>query len=387
MKVGIVGGGASGLLCAILLKKFNSNIIVTILEQNDRVGKKILQTGNGMCNMDNEDSNNIDNYNTPLIKELIGKYDYKYIKKVFSELGLLTLTDSEGRIYPYSRKASNVLDIMLSNIKVLDINVKTNYQVKEIEEVNGSFIVNKDLKFDYLVLACGGCASINGEYKLKSLSRSLNLNWVDVTPSLTPLKVKESVKSLSGIKVKASVSYFIDGLLKEKRSGELLFKDDGISGIVVLELSRNFDKDKQNKVSIDMFDEYEEYEVANIIQANYHKFVNLTDALIGLVPKMIALDVIKKGNNDIRKIAYLLKNYSLTVINTYDFASSQVMRGGVDLNCLKLDCFESKKNHNLYVIGEGVNVDGTCGGFNLHFAWVSAIVCAKSIINKATLFN
>lgn len=395
MRVGIIGGGASGILSAILIKKNNPNIDVTILEQNDRVGKKLLQTGNGMCNLDNVYSNDYRNYNTDLIGDLIKKYDYQYVTKVFRDLGLITLVDSEGRVYPYSRRASNVLDILLINLNINKVNVRTGYVVNSINRVKNQFVINDELIFDSVILSCGGQSSISGDYKLPRFIQSLGLSWVDTQPSLSALKTKESVKALSGIKIKCKVQYYVGNKVEnmvtakytkwnliDERSGELLFKDDGVSGIVIFELSRLFDKTKHNKIVIDMFSDYKEEELTNIIQSNYHKFVSLTDALIGLVPKMIAIDIIKKSNNDIRKMSHLLKNYEYQIVGTYDFNQSQVMRGGVDLNCLKLDCFESKKVPNLYVIGEGVDVDGTCGGFNLHFAWVSAIAATKSILTK-----
>lgn len=395
MRVGIIGGGASGILSAILIKKNNPNIDVTILEQNHRVGKKLLQTGNGMCNLDNVNSNDYRNYNTDLIGDLIKKYDYQYVTKVFKDLGLITLVDSEGRVYPYSRRASNVLDILLINLNINKVNVRTGYVVNSINRVKNQFVINDELIFDSVILSCGGQSSISGDYKLPRFIQSLGLSWVDTQPSLSALKTKESVKALSGIKIKCKVQYYVGNKVEnmvtakytkwnliDERSGELLFKDDGVSGIVIFELSRLFDKTKHNKIVIDMFSDYKEEELTNIIQSNYHKFVSLTDALIGLVPKMIAIDIIKKSNNDIRKMSHLLKNYEYQIVGTYDFSQSQVMRGGVDLNCLKLDCFESKKVPNLYVIGEGVDVDGTCGGFNLHFAWVSAIAATKSILTK-----
>ena len=395
MRVGIIGGGASGILSAILIKKNNPSIDVTILEQNDRVCKKLLQTGNGMCNLDNVNSNDYRNYNTDLIGDLIKKYDYQYVTKVFKDLGLITLVDSEGRVYPYSRRASNVLDILLINLNINKVNVRTGYVVNSINRVKNQFVINDEFIFDSVILSCGGQSSISGDYKLPRFIQSLGLSWVDTQPSLSALKTKESVKALSGIKIKCKVQYYVGNKVEnmvtakytkwnliDERSGELLFKDDGVSGIVIFELSRLFDKTKHNKIVIDMFSDYKEEELTNIIQSNYHKFVSLNDALIGLVPKMIAIDIIKKSNNDIRKMSHLLKNYEYQIVGTYDFNQSQVMRGGVDLNCLKLDCFESKKVPNLYVIGEGVDVDGTCGGFNLHFAWVSAIAATKSILTK-----
>ena len=383
MRIAIVGGGASGVLAGILLKMYRPEYEVTIYEQNDRVLKKLLSTGNGMCNFDNINSNDANNYNNELIKDLINKYDYKFIVSLFKELGIASFIDDEGRIYPYSRKASNVVTILMANLKLYNVNVRCNELVYDVRIINNKYYINNS-EYDICIFACGGCASINYDYNFKDICRSLGLNWIRNYPSLTALKVKENVKAMSGLRLKGSVSYYKgakdDLKLIERRNGEILFKDDGLSGIVMFELSRNYDPKYINKVKIDLFDCLNNKELEDMIQTNYHKFLSLPDALIGLVPKMVGLDVIKRENNDIRNIANCLKNYEFSIIGLYDYNYAQVMRGGLDLKELDINSFESLKYKNLYFIGEGVDVDGTCGGFNLHFAWVSAICAVKNIL-------
>ena len=142
MNIGIVGGGASGVLAAILLKMYRPEYEVTIYEQNDRVLKKLLSTGNGMCNFDNINSNDANNYNNELIKDLINKYDYKFIVSLFKELGIASFIDDEGRIYPYSRKASNVVTILMANLKLYNVNVRCNELVYDVRIINNKYYIN-----------------------------------------------------------------------------------------------------------------------------------------------------------------------------------------------------------------------------------------------------
>ena len=385
MRIAIVGGGASGVLSGILIKTYRPNYDVTIYEQGDRVLKKLLSTGNGMCNLDNIHSSDIKNYNDERIGNVLKKYDYKFIMSLFKSLGIMTYIDDEGRIYPYSRKASNVVSILMTNLKMTGVNVRCNELVYDIRRIDNKYMINNS-EYDICIFSCGGLASINYEYNFKNICRSLGLNWIKNYPSLTALKVKENVKALSGLKIKGNVKFYQgnekDLVLKEERCGEILFKDEGLSGIVTFELSRNYSPKFINKIVIDLFDGIKEEEVKEIIELNYHKFLSLSDALMGLVPKMIALDVIKRCNNDINKISHCLKNYEFIIIGLYDYSNAQVMRGGLDLCELNLDTFESLKYKNLYFIGEGIDVDGTCGGFNLHFAWVSAICAVRDIIRR-----
>lgn len=383
MRIAIIGGGASGMLASILLKRKNRNFDITIFEKNDRLGKKLLQTGNGMCNLTNVNCNSdhLDNYNNEAIKCILEKYDYCYINKLFNDLGVLTVSDNEGRIYPYSRKASNVLDVLIKNIELLKIKVRLNYECKKVEYKNNKYYIQDD-EYDKVILSCGGVASINGEYRALDIINNLKLKRKEYVPSLVALKTKENVKAMSGLRIKGDVSYYLDNTFIEKRYGELLFKDDGISGIVIFELSRNFNKRKNNKVVIDLMKEYSLNEIKEILNKNYELFKSLEDGLLGLFPKMIANDLLKRVRNSkdlISDLAFLIKNYSFEIIETYGFKFAQVSRGGVDLSEVDINTLESVKYSGLYLTGEMLDVDGTCGGFNLHFAWASAVNVCDSI--------
>ena len=390
MKVAIVGGGASGVLCAILIKMNRPDIVLDLYEQNDRLMKKLLQTGNGMCNLDNVNSNDYKNYNTELISNVVSKYDFTVVTKIFKQLGLITMIDNEGRCYPHSRKANSVVDVLLANLNLNGVNINVNTLVMSINQYSNQFVINMNKNYDVVVMATGGCAGINYFYNTKMLAKEFGFGWKKETPSLVALKVRENVKGLSGIRVKAKVKYYTKLVgqdlkyyeLVEERSGEVLFKDEGLSGIVIYEISRKLNVGRSNKIVLDLFEEYTIDDLQKIIEANYHKFINPIDALIGIVPKMISYDIAKRCNNDVRKFANCLKNYEFIILNTYDFDQAQVMRGGIDLDNIDINTFEAKEIKNLYCIGEALNVDGTCGGYNLHFAWASAISAADAIVRR-----
>lgn len=377
-KVAIIGGGASGIFCAIILKKINSSLDVTIYEAQSKIGKKILQTGNGKCNLSNT-AITIDDYNTNLIKNLIEKFDSNKLISILNEMGLMIRIDDEGRIYPYSEKATTVLDIFLKQLNDLKVNIVTDCYINNIKYENNVYTLmdNKNsYNCNYLIIATGGCSSISYNYNTKVLVNKLNHNVSELSPSLCALKTKQSTKHLSGLRIKCKASIIVDNEIKHQTNGEVLFKDDGLSGIAIFILSQYFEKNKTCIVSLDLFESLSIDELNNKLYNNQ----TLENNLLGYFPKMINYDIIKRANN--KTIGEVIKNYCFDIVDTYGFNNSQVTKGGVLLDEINIDTFQSKKCNNLYIIGEALNVDGSCGGYNLHFAWASAYQCALDIAKK-----
>lgn len=376
-KVAIIGGGASGIFCAIILKKLNKNLDVTIYEAQSKIGKKILQTGNGKCNLSNTNLT-VNEYNTDLVKDLIKEFDSNKLIKILNEMGLMVRIDDEGRIYPYSEKATTVLDIFLKQLNDLKVNVITDCYINNIKYNNSYYTISDNNKnnynCDYLIIATGGCSSINYNYNTNVLVNKLNHSVSDLFPSLCALKTKQNTKHLSGIRVKCKASIIVNGEVKHQTKGEVLFKDDGLSGIAIFILSKYYEKNKNCVVSLDLFDALTKDELNNKLYNND----SLENNLLGYFPKMINYDIIKRASN--KTIGEIIKDYNFNIIDTYGFNNSQVTKGGVLLNEININTFQSKKCNNLYIIGEALDVDGSCGGFNLHFAWASAFKCANDIV-------
>ena len=363
MNIGIIGGGASGVLCAIKLKE-NKDFNVTIIEQNDRLLKKGLKTGNGKCNIMNNnissiyynDYSLIENQNINVYQEL-------------SNLGIVLKELSLGRVYPYSEQSKTVVNILLKHISKLGINVKVNERVLHIKKDNDKYIVYTNdnvYKFDKLIIATGS----NSQEKTNGyeLVKELGLTVTKLTPGLVPLEVLEDTKSCSGLRIKCSTvinGYSLDG--------ELLFKDDGISGIIVLDVSRFCDKG--DTISFDLMKEYQEEDLFKLID-----YDNPLDSLEGIFPKMIALDIIKRSKKLNESIPHVIKNYTFTIKNKKGFNDSQITLGGVETNLVNHN-FEVINHKNLFILGELLNVDGASGGYNLYFAWLSAITCSNYIKN------
>lgn len=383
-KIAIIGGGASGILSSILIKK-HCNCEVTVFEKQNRILKKLLNTGNGMCNITNENCNDIDNilkyYNTDRIKNIFKEFNVSKLQEILDSFSLLLYKDESGRYYPYSKKASSVVDVFLREIEKLNIKIVCDTEIIEIKE---GFTIKdnygKLYNFDYVIVASGGKSSINFENKMYDILKKLGHAIVNTKASLVGFKVKENIKNLSGIRKSANVSIYKDKKFVSTCKGEVQFKDDGISGICVMELSRFYDKGNY-KIELDLMNEFSEEELKNLINKYYKKNKDINDVLLGILPKALAMEISKKSNN-VNEIVENIKHYNLTIIDSYGFKFSQVTRGGVSLDYVDNKTLESKIIKNLYICGEALDVDGTCGGYNLHFAWASAYAIASNIIKR-----
>ncbi len=350
----IVGGGASGVIAALKIKKLSKKS-VCILEQNDKIMKKILKTGNGKCNIYNHNIESKFYNDFSLFTEEVD------LANEFEELGLLVKEDDMGRMYPYSESANNVVNVLLNALKDNNVEIRTNTLVKKIVKKN-NFIINDEIEADNVIIATGSIAQerTNGYELLKSLGH----NITDLKPGLVSLVTKEKTNHLKGIRVKCKENNY-------NISGEVLFKENGLSGIISFDLSRYVGKN--DILSFDLAPDYSEEYLIKYLKDNYEM------RLLGLFPKMLASDILNRAGKDIKKIVEMIKNYTFTVINRNGFDTAQITIGGVKVDELNTD-FSSKKVKGLYVTGEVIDVDGACGGYNLYFAWMSGILAAKSIV-------
>ena len=401
MRIAIIGGGASGLTCAISIarkaKEFKLNIEVSVFEAKDKTGKKLLATGNGRCNLMNRNQGDFYFDNNGFSAFALKKYDVISNLDFFSSLGLYTRTDEEGRIYPLSNQASSVLDCFRFACEDLKIKTLTDYTVDSIRFQNGKFIINNKLNFDKVILACGGKAAVknfNGYELLTQVGHKVT----HIRPSLTKFEVddKKTVKQLKGIKQKGEFSLFNAGELVCKEKGELLFTDYGLSGIAVMQLSAYAVRcGKELTVSADFVSElsYNELVEAIKIYAASNTSLKNENLLSGFVQKRLGEIVIKNcglnlidraadlTENQIRIIAKNLKKFRFRITAIRGFDDAQVTAGGADTSLFNNKTMESKKIKGLYCIGEILDVDGLCGGYNLHWAWSSARLCGDSIVN------
>ena len=379
--VAILGGGASALMCACFAK---DNIEITIIEQNEKVGKKILATGNGRCNLTNVNMNKY-SYNCDISNYLI-RFTSELTIRFFNSIGLEIYSDEEGRVYPFSNSAVSVLECLKNHLKtkknVKFCTAKTLVDLKK--EANKFKVVMQDeiLYYDEVIVALGNKADL-------SIFEKFNLQTKVFTPSLCALKTAKN-KNLAGVRID-NVKVICKSVGFEE-IGEVLFREDGISGIVIFNLSaylarkNNF---KQNIV-LDFMPSISEQDLFQKLKdrAKLLKNYKINDFLTGFFIKQLNYDLLLKlkldleksvemlTDSDISSLAHLIKNY---IVNTCGYLNNnQVCSGGVELNSLD-DNLQAKNCKGMYVIGETVNVDGVCGGYNLQWAWTSGKIVGENL--------
>lgn len=357
----VIGAGASGLACAIRLKQNHPNCSVTILERMSQAGKKLLATGNGRCNLSNLNADN-----------------YKEVIDFFTSLGLVTRADDEGRIYPYSNQASTVVDILVNKCNALGVEIITQCTVTDIDR---SLCVTTDkgiFTADHVVVAAGGKAQKNlgSNGSGYALLKALGHNITPLYPALVQLTSPSRYpKILKGHRVKCNMAIQLDGITVKKEYGEVLFTDYGLSGIVTMNLSyavsQNFTSDNPKKCHavLDLIPDMSETELIEYLR----KF----NTLKGILGTELSGIIEKQAEGDFVKSAKFAKNWKLIITGTKGFDFAQITCGGARLD--EFDEFQSKKIKGLYACGEVLDRQFMCGGYNLNFAWYSAIKTADKI--------
>ncbi len=397
----IIGGGASGLMCAITAKQKNKNISVAIIEKNDRVGKKLLSTGNGRCNLTNKHITP-DNYCGSFKKQLkntLNTYDTEYLLDTFKNLGLFTFCDNEGRYYPISKQASSVLDVLRFACERLGIEIYCKENIKSIKKSNNSFTIKTEgaeYTCKKLVIANGSKASPNlgGNSSCADYLKNLGHSFVPFSPALCPVKVKSDIlKSLKGIRanVKTSLLDKNNNLIKSE-IGEIQFTDSALSGICIFNLSLYSKKDY--KISVDLLPDKAFNDLIDIIYNNQKLFADyeIENLFTGIFQKRITQAILKMSNikdfsklckqlssNEIKSIAKTVKNMCFSVIENSPFEQAQVALGGVKGTEIDEKTMKSKLVKNLYICGEAIDICGDCGGYNLHFAFTSGIIAGANL--------
>lgn len=393
MKVGIIGGGASGMMSAILLDR--EGIDVTIIEKNSTLGKKILMTGNGRCNYFNAEINS-DKYYTSdyeFLKNIIKQENIAKAQEFLTSIGLVPRIKN-GYYYPSSNTATSVLNAFLTEIEKRKIKVILDSEVNNIKRVDDKYQVTintKKMTFDKIIIAIGSKAGLK-ENENYALLESLNIKMTPVLPALCPLILNGNFfNKWSGIRVEASVSIYEDNKFIKDDLGEVQLTDYGISGICVMNLSSLVSKALYNKkkvsVHLNFLPNLKKEEIDAFLTNRDNTLYQRTviELLESIIPyKLLYILVSKSGINSNCHYKSLTKkekddlisnlsDLTLDVIATKEIFKGQVVTGGIPLNRVKTT-LEDKEYAGLYYTGEILDVDGICGGFNLGFAWLSSIV-------------
>lgn len=400
----IVGGGASGIMAAITAKDMGADI--AIIESNDRVGKKILTTGNGRCNISNKNvtSKRYHSENTKFCNNVLDAYNANNTVDFFSSIGLPIIALEEGKMYPMSLQSSSVLDILRFAMDERNIPIYLNNKIKQIKVLNKGFKLFTNTGEVYecrkLILTCGGksAPATGSDGSGFNIAKELGHNIITPIPALVQLKLNYPyLKALSGIKFDGIVKLKVDNIDVQEEFGEILFTDYGISGPPVLSLSRNAAKalliKKKPKLKVNIMYNMNDNELLEFIECHYALFSNrsIHDLFIGIINKKLISTFLKEAEiTDIHKpcinlsfkekknILGLLHCWEFEITGTHSFSNSQVTAGGIDTKEVNNITLESNIIPNLYFAGEILDIDGDCGGFNLQWAWSSGFVAGKN---------
>lgn len=399
----IIGGGAAGMCAAINIKMRDRSISVAVIEQLLRVGKKLITTGNGRCNISNIQIT-LDRYhgeNVTFADYALTNFDNYYAADFFAELGIVFTYDEKGRAYPYSLQASSVVDALRFSLDEYGVDTFVDTTVLSYKKQDTDFVIktNKnDFLAENLIVATG---LYSGGQKLGSNGSMLNMlkksgyKTVKTTPAIVQIKTEtDVVKGLKGMKVNADATLIINGTSIRSDFGEVLFCDYGLSGPPIMQISREVERASGDKyIVLDLMPEYSftnVYDMLTFRAAALHAR-NLDEFLSGMLNKRVGQAVIKMCGlklsdsvlslniNNIKQITSVIKGMKFKVTGTTGFDNSQVTAGGLDTVQFDPETMMSKREKNLYCIGEILDIDGDCGGFNLQWAWSSAVCAANSI--------
>lgn len=387
----VIGAGASGLTAAIYASSKNN---VVVLERYDKSAKKILVTGNGRCNYWNSDMN-LSHYYSNNLSFLDNYINEEDVLDYFDDLGIIPFIKN-GYYYPYSMQANSVREALVSECINRNIKIINNYEVVDIKKIDNRFIINNDISCDKLIVATGSNAYYKEENKGYSIAKSFGHNIIKVLPSLVQLIGNgDYFKEWGGVRSNVTVSVLVDNRKVKNENGEIMLTDYGVSGICVFNLSHiaveSLDLNKNVKVSINFLPNIDDvktffYERRNkFLNRNIEGFFNglFNKKLINVFIRKSGLSSDKKCSTltdfEINTLIDLICNFEVDIVGYRSFDSSQVCMGGVDTSEIDSTTMESKIMKNLYFVGEIVDVDGDCGGYNLAFAWQSGIKAGRSV--------
>ena len=399
----VIGGGMSGMTSAIATSVNGSKTL--LIEKNSKLGKKIYATGNGKCNLTNKNIDINSHFNsgcpnyTEFLDVVLGDNACNEVIDFMSFLGVLTY-DVNGYVYPVSNQASSVVWALTDKLRNCCVETLLNTEVKEIHKLGNAFhiVTDKETYFaKKLIIACGGnsYSKLGGTRSGYILSQMFNHNIIPIRPSLCGVKTKKNISELAGIRTrcKASIKYN-DNEITE--TGELQFTDYGISGIMIFNLSSKIgdmlNKGTKASVKLDFLYDIPDERIEKLIESNAER--TILALFNGLINDKLATYIIKANNINpkehinhidksiIYRIIDELKNYNLDIISLMDYDNAQVTAGGVDISEIDPKTFVSLKTKDLYIVGETLDIDGICGGYNITFAILSGMKAGWSCNDK-----
>lgn len=381
--VAIVGGGASGLTCALALKRLKGGAKVCVIDACERFGKKLAATGNGQGNVSNINltAKNYHGGGAALADAIIGG-DCNLPSSIFN---CILTCDEEGRIYPAGRQASALTDSLLRELNSLNTELIAGTKVTRVSKGFKLALSNgKEIYADRVVLSCGGKAQkqFGTDGTAYSLAESLGHKITPLYPSLVQLKTDTTfIKTLKGIRVGCTLRAKCDGRTIGESKGDLIFTDYGISGNAVFSLSSVVADKRGVIVHIEFLPDVAEERIAEDIKNKQRLGYPESELLSGTLHNQIGRAIIKRAHGNIEDIVRTVKDFTLPVTGSLGFDYAQTTRGGVDCSQITKN-LESKICKDLYFTGEYLDVDGDCGGYNLLWAFASGVRVGQKIAEE-----
>ncbi len=391
MIIGIVGGGASGMAAALAAAEDSGNQVL-LFERQARLGRKLLATGNGRCNLTNLYISD-DRYHgeqPEFAKSAIAAFAPEETLAWFQGLGLFTVSEDSGRVYPYSDQANSVVDVLRYALEQDNISLYMGFEVTKIRRTEGGFFVENGQKSVFchrLIIACGGLAGskLGGTMAGYKLLSKLGHHTTRLRPSLVQLKSSwGGIAGLKGVRANCKAAIYCDGKLHRESHGEIQFTEYGISGPVIFEISRDACQGSgQWTCLLDLLPDVSADALVAELQRRRETRLPVEELLTGILHNRLGRVLTKTAgvrvsgpvsmltDGDIRQVADVVKSFELVLTEPLGMDAAQVTAGGVRTEEFDNHTMESLLVQGLYACGEVLDIDGDCGGFNLQWAWSS----------------
>ena len=391
MTVGIIGGGASGMAAALAAAQY-PNTQVILLERQSRVGRKLGATGNGRCNLTNlhAGAGGYHGENPAFAGPALERYPVEETLGWFRALGLFTVAEDSGRVYPYSDQANSVVDVLRFALEKPNIRQELGFEVEKVKKISEGFQISgngQTIDVDRLIIACGGLAGtkLGGSMSGYKLLRSFGHHCTKLRPTLVQLKTGwAGVAGLKGVRANCHAAIYYDGALHRESTGEIQFTEVGLSGPVMFEISRDACQGSGEWIcSLDFLPQWEEEALLRELLRRQETALPASELLTGILHNRLGRvltqaagispnrQISELSKVQLQEAAAQVKSFEVSLTEPLGMDAAQVTAGGICTSEFDENTMESRLVPGLYACGEVLDIDGDCGGYNLQWAWSS----------------
>lgn len=401
--IAIIGGGAAGLMAALFAARNGAD--VTIYEHNSAVGKKILASGNGRCNIINTTAtpNDYAGQNPSFAAYALKQLSFHYFQQLCHSIGLILDVKEDGRCYPLSNEAKSVQQALLNAVVQAGVKILTESKVTSVSKKGDHFSVtnhHESIRYDKVLICTGSEAApqLGASSDGYDFAAHFGHSILPTYPSLVQLHLNSKYPpKMAGVKITGEVSLLINGKTIQTLYGDILFANYGISGLAILDISEKASFALLNKqrvsISLNLLPRYGREELETILKNLFAAISahTLESALCGILPAKIVSSLLSEASLDatadasslttkeIKKLVHLIGEWKFEVNGTHGFKHAEVSGGGIDTAQINPKTMESTLVNGLYFAGEVMDIVGKRGGYNFHFAWASGMIAGKEM--------